>query len=74
MGEGEINRFKKELEEENKKEEELENEITQMRKERNKCRIVEHTKLEQSAEKRRKLEDSRWVTVRQREHVYQLSL
>ena len=74
MGEREINRFKKDLEEEKKKEEELENEIKQMRKERNKCRIGEHTKLEQSAEKRRKLEDSRWVTVRQREHVYQLSL
>ena len=58
MGEGEINRFKKELEEENKKEEELENEITQMRKERNKCRMGEHTKKEQPEEKKRKLEDS----------------
>ena len=27
----------------------------------------EHTKKEQPAEKRRKLEDSRWVTVRQSE-------
>ena len=67
MGEREITRFKKELEEEKRKEEALENEIKMMRKERNKERIGEHTKREQPSEKRRKLEESRWVSVRQKE-------
>ena len=44
MGEREITRFKKELEEEKRKEEALENEIKMMRKERNRERIGEHTK------------------------------
>ena len=40
-----------------------------MRKDRNKCIIGEHNKKEQSAEKKRKLENSRWVTVRQNETI-----
>ena len=47
----------------------LENEIRQMRKDRNKCIIGEHNKKEQPAEKKRKLENSRWVTVRQNETI-----
>ena len=40
-----------------------------MRKDRNKCIIGEHNKKEQPAEKKRKLEYSRWVTVRQNETI-----
>ena len=67
MGEYEVKKFKKELEEEKRRDEELANQIKQLRKDRNKSRITEPPEKEQPAGKKRKLEDNKWLKVINRE-------
>ena len=65
MGDKEIGRYKKELEEEKRKDEELGNRIKELRKEQNKTRMSDLEPVKQPAEKKRKLDDERWKSVRQ---------
>ena len=63
MGEREVNKYKRELEEDKKKDEELATKIRGLQKERNRARMSTPPEKEQPAEKKRKLEENRWVKV-----------
>ena len=63
MGEREVNWYKKELEEDKRKDEELANKIKELRKERNKSRLAKPQEKEQPEGKKRKMEDNRWLKV-----------